>query len=73
VPTLSFKQIAAVEPIPASEKVPVEALNTTNEIETKLSSDLHWWSLPGDEQNFWQISVPSGLFILFSLVMLQFL
>jgi hypothetical protein len=43
-------------------------------MELMLSSELHWWSLPEDEQNFWLIFVPSDLFnILFSLVMLQFL
>jgi hypothetical protein len=67
-PTPSFKQI------PASEKVPVEALDKTNKMESMLSSELRSWSLPEDEQNFWQIFVPSGLFIiLFLLAKLQFL
>jgi hypothetical protein len=39
-----------------------------------MESMLSWWSLLESEQNFWQISVPSGLFIVhISLVMLQLL
>jgi hypothetical protein len=46
----------------------------TNEMESMPSCEFQWCSLPEDEQNFWQIFVPSGLFIIpISLVMLQLL
>jgi hypothetical protein len=73
-PAPAFEPIPAFERNSASEEVPIEALNTTNEIESMASCEIHWCSLPEDKQNFWQIFVPSGLFIIpISLVMLQLL
>jgi hypothetical protein len=68
--------VPASKQIPASEEVPVEALNTRNEMESLPSCELHWWSLPEDVQNPWQILVfvLSVLFnILISLVIQQLL
>ncbi|PNF43738.1 hypothetical protein B7P43_G13774 [Cryptotermes secundus] len=44
--------------------VPVKDLNTTNEMEPMPSFELHLWSLLGDKQNFWQIFILSGPWIM---------
>ncbi|PNF24555.1 hypothetical protein B7P43_G05376 [Cryptotermes secundus] len=44
--------------------VPVEHLTTTNEMELMPSFELHLWSLLGDKQNFWQIFILSGPWIM---------
>jgi hypothetical protein len=73
-PTPSFEQIPATEPIPASEELPVEALDATNEMKSMPSWELHLRSSEEDEQNFWQVFVPSSHFIIFiSSVMLELL
>jgi hypothetical protein len=43
-------------------------------MESMPSCELHWWSLPEEEQNLWLILLPSGLLVIpVSLVMLQLL
>lgn len=44
--------------------VPVKDLNTTNEMEPMPSFELHLWSLLGGKQNFWQIFIISGPWIM---------
>jgi hypothetical protein len=65
-PTPFFEPIPVIEVLSASDEVPVEVLDTTNETEPAPT----WWSLPEDEQNFWWTFVPYIIFILFILLVL---
>jgi hypothetical protein len=47
-PAPFFAPIPFVELLSASEEIPVEVLDITNETEPAPT----WWSLPEDEQNF---------------------
>ncbi|PNF36639.1 hypothetical protein B7P43_G13322 [Cryptotermes secundus] len=44
--------------------VPLEQLTTTNEMEPIPKVELHLWSLLGGKQNFWQIFILSGPWIM---------